>query len=104
MLKALDLFCGLGGWSDGLAMEGFKMIIRTTVDYETGDTTVLLDLGDKTFRLKVNLQEIRDKVDAASSNIWLQKATELIAHALGVDIQIQTKMEKAKSGSTNKIG
>lgn len=22
-MKALDLFCGLGGWSDGLAMEGF---------------------------------------------------------------------------------
>ena len=25
-MKALDLFCGLGGWSDGLAMEGFKVL------------------------------------------------------------------------------
>lgn len=25
-LKALDLFCGLGGWSDGLAMEGFEVL------------------------------------------------------------------------------
>ena len=26
MAKALDLFCGLGGWSDGLAMEGFQVL------------------------------------------------------------------------------
>jgi len=25
-MKALDLFCGLGGWSDGLAMEGFEVL------------------------------------------------------------------------------
>lgn len=25
-LKALDLFCGLGGWSDGLALEGFEVL------------------------------------------------------------------------------
>jgi len=25
-MKALDLFCGLGGWSDGLAMEGFTVL------------------------------------------------------------------------------
>lgn len=25
-MKALDLFCGLGGWSDGLAMEGFNVL------------------------------------------------------------------------------
>jgi len=25
-LKALDLFCGLGGWSDGLAAEGFDIL------------------------------------------------------------------------------
>jgi len=25
-MKALDLFCGLGGWSDGLAMEGFEVM------------------------------------------------------------------------------
>lgn len=24
-LRALDLFCGLGGWSDGLALEGFEV-------------------------------------------------------------------------------
>lgn len=24
--KALDLFCGLGGWSDGLALEGFECL------------------------------------------------------------------------------
>ena len=24
-MKALDLFCGLGGWSDGLALEGFEV-------------------------------------------------------------------------------
>ena len=26
ILKALDLFCGLGGWSDGLALEGFEVL------------------------------------------------------------------------------
>lgn len=25
-MKALDLFCGLGGWSDGLAAEGFNVL------------------------------------------------------------------------------
>lgn len=25
-MKALDLFCGLGGWSDGLALEGFEVL------------------------------------------------------------------------------
>ena len=25
VLKALDLFCGLGGWSDGLSLEGFEV-------------------------------------------------------------------------------
>ena len=25
-MKALDLFCGLGGWSDGLAVEGFEIL------------------------------------------------------------------------------
>jgi len=25
-VKALDLFCGLGGWSDGLALEGFEVL------------------------------------------------------------------------------
>ena len=25
-MKALDLFCGLGGWSDGLAYEGFNVL------------------------------------------------------------------------------
>jgi site-specific DNA-cytosine methylase len=25
-MKALDLFCGLGGWSDGLAVEGFDVL------------------------------------------------------------------------------
>lgn len=25
-MKALDLFCGLGGWSDGLAAEGFEIL------------------------------------------------------------------------------
>jgi len=25
-MKALDLYCGLGGWSDGLATEGFKVL------------------------------------------------------------------------------
>ena len=25
-MKALDLFCGLGGWSDGLALEGFDVM------------------------------------------------------------------------------
>lgn len=25
-MKALDLFCGLGGWSDGLAIEGFDVL------------------------------------------------------------------------------
>ena len=26
MLSALDLYCGLGGWSDGLALEGFDCL------------------------------------------------------------------------------
>jgi len=25
-MKALDLYCGLGGWSDGLALEGFEVL------------------------------------------------------------------------------
>ena len=25
-MRALDLFCGLGGWSDGLALEGFEVL------------------------------------------------------------------------------
>jgi len=25
-MKALDLFCGLGGWSDGLALDGFEVL------------------------------------------------------------------------------
>ena len=25
-MKALDLYCGLGGWSDGLAAEGFEVM------------------------------------------------------------------------------
>lgn len=25
-MKALDLYCGLGGWSDGLAIEGFEVL------------------------------------------------------------------------------
>lgn len=25
-MKALDLFCGLGGWSDGLSVEGFEIL------------------------------------------------------------------------------
>lgn len=25
-MKALDLYCGLGGWSDGLVMEGFEIL------------------------------------------------------------------------------
>lgn len=25
-MKVLDLFCGLGGWSDGLALEGFDVV------------------------------------------------------------------------------
>jgi len=32
----LDLFCGLGGWSDGLAAEGFKMV-GVEIDKEVSD-------------------------------------------------------------------
>ena len=67
------------------------MIIKTEIDYESGDTTVTIDLGDKLFKLKVNLNQIRDKIDVASSNILIQKATEAIAHVLGVDIKIEDK-------------
>lgn len=67
------------------------MIINTEVDYETGDCTVSIDLGEKIFSLKVNLNEIRDKIETASSNILIQKASEAIAHAMGVDIKIINK-------------
>ncbi len=67
------------------------MIIQTEIDYETGDTTVTIDLGDKILKLKVNLNQIRDKIDVASSNILIQKATEAIAHVLGVNIKIEEK-------------
>jgi len=67
------------------------MIIATEVDYESGDTTVRIDLGDKIFSLKVNLKEIRSKIDMASGNILIQKASEAIAHAIGVDIKIEEK-------------
>jgi len=67
------------------------MIIATEVDYESGDTTVRIDLGDKIFSLKVNLKEIRSKIDMASGNILIQKASEAIAHAIGVEIHIEEK-------------
>lgn len=35
-MKALDLFCGLGGWSDGLAMEGFE-ILGVDINQEIAD-------------------------------------------------------------------
>jgi len=67
------------------------MIIQTEIDYDTGDTTVTIDLGDKIFSLKVNLKHIRDKIDVATSNILIQRATEAIAHVLGVSIKIEEK-------------
>jgi len=67
------------------------VIIQTEIDYDTGDTTVRIDLGDKIFSLKVNLNHIRDKIDVASSSFLIQKATEAIAHVLGVDIKIEEK-------------
>ena len=67
------------------------MIIQTEIDYDTGDTTVMIDLGDKIFSLKVNLHEIRDKIDVAAGNFLVQKATEAIAHVLGVSIKIEEK-------------
>jgi len=70
-----------------------KMIIQTEIDYETGDTTVRIDLGDKIFSLKVNLNQIRDKIDVASSNVLIQKASEAIAHVLGVEIKIEEKQK-----------
>lgn len=69
------------------------MIIKTEIDYETGDTTVTIDLGNKTFSLKVNLNQIRDKIDVASSNWVLQRAMEAIAGALGVEIKIEDKQK-----------
>lgn len=35
-MKALDLFCGLGGWSDGLALEGFE-ILGVEIEPEIAD-------------------------------------------------------------------
>jgi site-specific DNA-cytosine methylase len=35
-LKALDLFCGLGGWSDGLALEGFE-VLGVEINQEIAD-------------------------------------------------------------------
>lgn len=67
------------------------MIITTKVDYDSGDTTVKIDLGDKIFSLKVNLHDIRNKIDVASSNLLIQKASEAIAHAMGVEIKIIQK-------------
>jgi hypothetical protein len=69
------------------------MIISTEVDLEAGDTTIKIDLGDKVFCLKVNLKEIRGRIDAATSNILVQKATELVARALGLDINIEDKKQ-----------
>jgi hypothetical protein len=42
----------------------------------------------------VNLREIRDKIDVATSNILIQKASEAIAHVLGVDIKIEEKKKR----------
>ena len=67
------------------------MIITTEVDFKSGDTTVRIDLGDKIFSLRVNLHEIRNKIDVASSNVLIQKASEAIAHAMGVEIKIEDK-------------
>jgi len=57
---------------------------------------VRIDLGDKVFILKVNLKQIRSKLDLASSNILIQKATEAIAQAIGVDIKVEPKKEKQR--------
>jgi len=35
-MKALDLFCGLGGWSDGLSIEGFE-ILGVEINQEIAD-------------------------------------------------------------------
>lgn len=35
-MKALDLFCGLGGWSDGLALEGFE-VLGVEINQEIAD-------------------------------------------------------------------
>lgn len=35
-MKALDLFCGLGGWSDGLAQEGFE-VLGVEINQEIAD-------------------------------------------------------------------
>ena len=35
-MKALDLFCGLGGWSDGLALEGFE-VLGVEIEQEIAD-------------------------------------------------------------------
>ena len=35
-MKALDLFCGLGGWSDGLSMEGFE-VLGVEIDQDIAD-------------------------------------------------------------------
>ena len=35
-MKALDLFCGLGGWSDGLTMEGFE-VLGVEINQEIAD-------------------------------------------------------------------
>jgi hypothetical protein len=57
---------------------------------------VRIDLGDKVFILKVNLKQIRSKLDFASSNILIQKASEAIAQAIGVDIKVEPKKEKQR--------
>ncbi len=35
-MKALDLFCGLGGWSDGLTLEGFE-VLGVEINQEIAD-------------------------------------------------------------------
>lgn len=35
-MRALDLFCGLGGWSDGLALEGFE-VLGVEINQEIAD-------------------------------------------------------------------
>lgn len=48
-MKALDLFCGLGGWSDGLALEGFEIIgveINPEVANEYKHQVIISDVRD----------------------------------------------------------
>lgn len=84
-MKALDLFCGLGGWSDGLVAEGFEVLgveIEPTIASLYNHPVLVEDvrkLSGKQFPdydLIVGSPPCRDFTQIPSKKVWKGKYVE----------------------------